>query len=214
MVKIPLVLKLKRKKHREIAELQDILMEILYEVMPKTVLHGGTAIWRCYSGNRFSGDIDVYFEKNLERIEEVFDKLRRIGFKIVRKRIKENSLFSVLIFNNIEIRVEAVFKRVNGTIKEYETSEGSFINIYTLLPEDLIKEKVESYLKRKKIRDLYDIFFLLKYVEEIEKIKYNLKNLIENFKEPIDEGELKTLILFGITPTKKEILEYIKRYLR
>ncbi len=214
MVKIPLVLKLKRKKHREIAELQDILMGILYEVMPKTVLHGGTAIWRCYSGNRFSGDIDVYFEKNLERIEEVFDKLRRIGFKIVKKRIKENSLFSVLIFNNIEIRLEAVFKRVNGTIKEYETSEGSLINIYTLLPEDLIKEKVESYLKRKKIRDLYDIFFLLKYVEEIEKIKYNLKNLIENFKEPINEGELKTLILFGITPTKKEILEYIKRYLR
>lgn len=214
MAKIPLILRMKRKKHREICLLQDTLIEKLYETIPKAVLHGGTAIWRCYSGNRFSEDIDVYLEKDRKKIEKFFDKLKKSGFKIIKKRLKENSLFSVLKFNDTEIRFEGVFKKVKGIIKEYETCEEFLINVYTLLPEDLIKEKVDSYLGRQKIRDLYDIFFLLRYVKETEKIKPKLKKWLQNFKEPVDEKELKTLIIFGITPTKKDILEYIKRWIK
>ncbi len=102
-------------------------------MIPKTVLHGGTAILKCYSGNWFSGDIDVYLEKDIEKIEEFFGKLKKLGFEIVKKNLKENSLFSVLMFNNTEIRFEAVFKKVKGIIKEYETCEESLITVYTLL---------------------------------------------------------------------------------
>jgi predicted nucleotidyltransferase component of viral defense system len=67
--KIPLSQRLKRRQHIEIARLQDIVMETLYRVFPESVLHGGTAIWRCYSGSRFSEDIDVYLEKDAGRLE-------------------------------------------------------------------------------------------------------------------------------------------------
>jgi len=211
---IPLILRIKRKKHRELAGLQDILIENIYEILPETVLHGGTAIWRCYSGNRFSEDIDVYIERDVKKIEEFFKKLKELGFEIIKKKIKQNSLFSVLRFNTAEIRFEAVFKKVNSIIKEYETCDESLVNIYTLLPEDLIKEKVSAYISRRKIRDLYDIFFLLRYVKEVEKVKPELKKLIQKFENPVDEKDLKTIILTGITPTKKDIINYIDRWVR
>ena len=117
-------------------------------------------------------------------------------------------------FNDTEVRLEGIFKKVSGVPKEYETVEGTLITVYTLLPEALIKEKIKAYLKRKKIRDLYDVFFLLRFVREKEKIKKELEALIASFKKPLDEEELKTLILYGITPSSEEMIEYIKRWLK
>ena len=63
-IKIPLILKLKRAQQKEIAKAQDIIVNTLYEVFENAVLHGGTSIWRCYNGNRFSEDVDVYIVKD------------------------------------------------------------------------------------------------------------------------------------------------------
>jgi len=212
--RIPLNQRLKRRQHIEIARLQDIVVETLYRVFPESVLHGGTAIWRCYSGSRFSEDIDVYMERNEEKIEELFNQFKSAGFTVAKKRVKENSLYSKLVFNGTEIRFEAVFKKINGVVMEYEAYEGMLINIYTLLPEDMIIEKVSAYLKRRKIRDLYDIFFLLRYVKDAQKIRPRLNELLENFVEPADEKELKILILVGAAPRKEDMLDYIRRWLR
>jgi predicted nucleotidyltransferase component of viral defense system len=57
---IPLILRLKRANHKELAKAQDIIVKALYETFNEAVFHGGTCIWRCYGGNRFSEDIDVY----------------------------------------------------------------------------------------------------------------------------------------------------------
>ncbi len=211
--RIPLNRRLKRRQHIEIARLQDIAVETLYRVFPESVLHGGTAIWRCYSGSRFSEDVDVYFEKNVEKIDELFDEFEAAGFAVTKKRVKDNSLYSRLVLSDVEIRFEALFRRIKGVVKEYETYEGILINIYTLLPEDLVLEKTSAYCKRRKIRDLYDIFFLLRYVKDVQKIKPALKALTRDFREPVDEKGLKALILFGVTPKSEEMLDYIKRWL-
>jgi len=209
---IPLTLKLKRKMHKDIAYAQDLIIEDLYNYFPKTVLHGGTAIWRCYSGNRFSEDIDIYIKKDKEKIENFFKHLEKKGFRIIKRRIKENSFYSVLKFGTVSIRLEAIFKNVKHFIlKEYETSESIFINVYTLSPEDLVIEKVNAYLKRKKIRDLYDIFFLLKYAKR-KKIIEPLKKLIKNFNKPEDEETLKNIIITGLIPNSKKIIDYIERW--
>lgn len=213
-MQIPLQLKLKKKSHREIARLQDVVVDMMYRIFPKAVLHGGTAIWRCYKGNRFSEDIDVYIEKDADRIEIFFRELEKLGFAVIKKRIRESSLFSKLIFGETEIRFEAIFKKTAGIIKEYETIEGVLTNVYTFSSEDLIKEKVDTYLFRRKIRDLYDIFFLLRYVREPAEIKENVLKLLKEFKEPADAAQLKALVLFGAVPTKNEIVEYLERWIK
>lgn len=212
MVEIPLNLKLKKKAEKEIAYAQDIIVGELYKFFPNAVIHGGTAIWRCYNGNRFSEDVDVYITKDEKRINDFFKSLEKRGFKITKKRIKENSIYSELIFNETEVRFEATFQNKKPFFKKYETSESFFINVYTLSPEDLIIEKVETYLKRRKIRDLYDISFLISYVENKKVIENHLKKLIKNYEKPKDEENLANIIIIGVVPSSNEILMEIKRW--
>ncbi len=210
---IPLLLKLKKENHKKIAKAQDLIIRELYNFFDRAVLHGGTAIWRCYDGNRFSEDIDVYLVKDAEKLNMFFLRLEQIGFKIIKKKITDNSLYSSLQLDNTIARFEVLFKKIKGSLKEYEAVESNFITVYTLLPEELIKEKVLTYLKRLKIRDLYDIFYLLRYVEDKNEIKSDLRRLIDNFKNPIDEKELKILIIEGLVPKAEEMFYYIKRYI-
>lgn len=207
---IPLGIRLKREMHRNIAIAQDLIMEEVYSAFNDAVLHGGTAIWRCYGGNRFSEDIDVYLKKDIKRVEQFFNSLEDKGFTIEKKKISKNSIFSKLIFNRTLVRFEAIFKTVRGSLRDYETSDGNFIAVYALSPEELIAKKVDTYLKRLKIRDLYDIYFLLRHVKDNTKISSKLKQLIKEFKPPIDEKDLKVIILEGLTPSTEKMLEYIK----
>ncbi len=214
MVKIPLILKLRKERHKEIAGAQDIVVQELYKVFNNAIIHGGTAIWRCYDGNRFSEDIDVYIERDLKKINLLFKNLEKIGFVIEKKKISENSLYSNLNLGGVIVRLEALFIKKNRFLKEYETAEGNLINIYTLTPEDILKEKIDTYLKRLKIRDLYDIFFLLRYVKSEKEIKIDLNRFIKRFKKPIDEEDLKVLIIQGIVPDLDKMIFYIRRFLK
>ncbi|TDA31485.1 MAG: hypothetical protein DSO04_03905 [Hadesarchaea archaeon] len=78
MEKIPLYLRMRRERHRKVAVLQDMVVEALYRAFPRAVLHGGTAIWRCYSGNRFSEDLDVHLGSR-EGLENLFRELGEPG---------------------------------------------------------------------------------------------------------------------------------------
>ncbi len=207
-MKLPLNLKLKKKVHQDIAYSQDLIVEELYNFFPKAVFHGGTAIWRCYNGNRFSEDIDVYLpDKN--DIGEFFSSLEKKGFRIIKKRVKENSLYSLLEYMRVQVRFEAVFKKVkNFVLKEYETADGNLLNVYTLSSKNLLQEKVAAFSKRRKIRDLYDVFFLLRHIKE--KKELNLKNLDKIKIE--DEDNLKVLIISGPIPSSKEMLRYIQEW--
>lgn len=207
---MPLILKLKKAQHREIAQAQDMIVEELYNAFDNAVLHGGTAIWRCYKGSRFSEDIDAYIPKDAKKIDELFERLKKRGFVLLKKKIEENSIYSMLGYNRTVVRFEALFRNIAGSLKEYEAGDGNFLTVYTLTPEELIKEKVSAYLKRLKIRDLYDIFFLLRHVPNIESIKKDLNLLVDKFKIPADEKELKILVLEGLVPETKKMLEYIR----
>jgi len=77
--------------------------------LPKAALYGDTGIWRCYGGKRFSEDLDFYFPKDMKKIDILFSTLKKIGFKILKKKISENSVYSELEINRVPIRLEATF---------------------------------------------------------------------------------------------------------
>src|SRR3989338_3571970 len=211
MVKIPLILRLKKESQKNVARAQDIVVDELFKVFNKAVLHGGTGIWRCYQGNRFSEDVDVYIPKDLEKLNQLFNNFMKNGFIIEKKRIRGKSLYSNLKFNDFFVKFEALFKIVEGELREHETIEGNLLTIRCLNVEDIIKEKISSYLNRLKIRDLSDVFFLLRYVKNKEIIKKELRKLMSNFKKPVDEENLKILIIEGLVPNVKDMLSYIQR---
>ena len=46
-----------------LAELQDYVIDIIYDYFhPDALLYGGTAIWRCFGGMRFSDDLGLYMD--------------------------------------------------------------------------------------------------------------------------------------------------------
>ncbi|PIN88768.1 hypothetical protein COU61_03535 [Candidatus Pacearchaeota archaeon CG10_big_fil_rev_8_21_14_0_10_35_13] len=210
--KIPLILRIRKQEHKRIAEAQDIITEIIYEYFPEAVLHGGTAIWRCYSGNRFSEDLDYYLKKNEELLKEFFKKLEDSGMTITKKRIKENSLYSEIIYEGIKVRIEALFLEKKPTLGNYEKIDGTIMAINTLNPKELLKEKATTYKSRKKIRDLYDLYHLINLTGELdEDTKKIINEIIPEEIKPEDEDNLKTIILQGAVPSSMMIKEYLRR---
>jgi len=215
MVILPLEKKLRKARDKTIALAQDILVMEIYNHFPKAIVHGGTAVWRCYGSNRFSEDVDLYFplEAKKANMKVFLDSLKAKGFVVEKFKKTNNSIFAKFSYSGVIVSCEAVFKNVkNFVVKPFEMIDGSSILVNTLLPEQIIEEKVHAYLKREKIRDLYDIFFLLKFVENKDLVKDALKLLIKKFKPPKDEKELKALIISGSVPTVKFMLEELRKW--
>jgi len=207
---IPLSLRIKKESHRKIAFVQDIIVEEIYKIINNAVFHGGTAIWRCYQGKRFSEDLDFYFPKNHLLIEELFKNLEKRGFKIIKKKISQTSVYSEFEFERVFVRLEATYQNIKGKLVDYETINGNWMSVYSLSPEQFVIEKTNAYLKRFKIRDLYDVFFLLKRVNDLNLIKSEIKRLLSHYKKPIDENDLRVIILEGLVPSSEEMIDYIK----
>lgn len=206
---IPLINKIPKESQRQIAVAQDSIIEEVYRVVPVAVFHGGTCIWRCYSGKRFSEDVDFYFPANA-KIEEIFKNLEKQGFRILKQRISTTSVYSELLYNRTSVRLEGTFQTKKGVIIDYKKVDETIISIYGLTPEQLIHEKILAYGNRRKIRDLYDIFFLLKYAD-FTAVKNEIKQFIDAYKSPLDETDLKTIIIEGLIPTAQDMIIYIKR---
>lgn len=215
---IPLEKRLKKSLHKNIANAQDLLIESIYRIFPKAIVHGGTAIWRCYSGKRFSEDIDVYISKEMdkeENFQNFMNLLKSFGFAVKKFKHTGNSIFSKFELSGTEVRFEAVFKNVkNFLVKPFELSNGTFMNVYTFSPEDILIEKISVYKDRRKIKDLYDIWFLLNLVEDKKKILNCLKDIENILKRSEDYKTLKALIIIGAIPSIEDLIGGIKTWVR
>ncbi len=210
---LPIANRLRKKVHKDTALAQDLMVIELYNSIPGAVIHGGTALWRCYGGSRFSEDIDAYLPKGARgsgSIKLFLNSLKNRGFVVRKFREKENSLFSVFSYMGTTVRFEAVFEDIGSVVKPYEMSDGTFINVRTLEPNVLMMEKAAAYSKRKKIRDLYDVFFLLRHAERTAESRKSLLRLVGSFEEPKDKRDLKVLVISGAVPDVKDMVEEIR----
>lgn len=210
-MKIPLENRLRKKLHVDIARLQDEIVELLYNISNRLILHGGTAIWRCYNGNRFSEDLDFYLD-HIENFEsKLKDEIKKHGLVITKFKKTENLIYCKISNGSVEIRVEINFsKKVKYVLGKYERADGSEMNVFVLSPDDLIIEKMGAYLHRRFIRDIYDVFHLLSFVRDKKNISIHLKDFLQHIQPPIDEKNLKILIYSGSIPSYKQIVEALE----
>ena len=214
---LPIVKKLKRKIHRTVALAQDILVMEIYDNFPTAVIHGGTAIWRCYGSNRFSEDVDIYLMPASRRsdMQGFLVGLKGKGLTVDRFKDTDGMIFAKLHFMGVVVRCEILFKHVKDyVVKQFEMSDGNSILVNTLRPEQMIRAKISAYTGRRKVRDLYDIFFLLKFVERKKELRGLLAKLVNEFQEPEDERELKALIISGSVPTVDDMLELVRAWVK
>ena len=207
-MELPIIYKLKRKVQKDLAELQDEVMEVVYEVFENAVIHGGTAIWRCYSGKRFSEDIDLYVKYTGDFKEQLEKSLKKRSLNLIKSRQTANTVFSEISNDIASMKLEITNERKRGILAIYEKANGDTLEVLALEPQDLLLEKLTAYLDRRKVRDIYDVYFLSRLVTD-PKVKREAGRLLKKIERPTDEDDLKAIIYEGKVPTFNEMLESI-----
>lgn len=207
---LPLMNRLRKRAQAEVAVLQDMLVEIVYGLENNAVLHGGTAVWRCYGGNRFSEDLDFYCRVSAGFEEAFRGKAAARGMSVLKFKRTGNLVFCRVSNGIAEARVEINFTAAKKPVLgRYEKADGTFMEVLTLAPGDLMEEKMQAYSGRRFIRDIYDVHHLAGLAGEGARKK--LAGFLESLREPVDERNLKAFVYSGVVPSFRQIVESLRR---
>lgn len=215
----------------EKAKLEDTLVALLYSKYDNLVFHGGTSIWRCYGGNRFSRDLDFYIkvttsEEKMHYYKEFSEFFKEAGFSVKEKGYESSTdTMHFLVQSNVKMKVDINFKYKEGTRAEYTKIDDSKMVILALTPLQLLNEKVAAYndklknegkFKHPQAHDLYDIYYLVSIIKRSDKKTVeDLRRLISmiNDKPPSDMKSLGHLILTGLAPAFDMMIKSINKWL-
>lgn len=213
----------------EKAKMEDMLVEVLYGTYQDLVFHGGTAIWRCYGGNRFSRDLDFYYKIKADEDQSISYKemrefLKGKGFAIKSGGYnKDTDTFNIVVEGSekVKMKIDVNFKYKRGSPAEYLNVDDSKTIVLSLRPEELLNEKLDAYedkfhntseIKKPEAQDLYDIYYLTTLIAKPEWDSVTrVKRLIMEIKDrpPPDMGSLGHVILYGVSPTFDFLIERI-----
>lgn len=215
----------------EKARLEDVLVELLYSKYTGLVFHGGTSIWRCYGGNRFSRDIDFYLQAKTQKekmryYKEFLEFFKESGFSIKEKGYENaTDTMHFLVESTTKMKIDINFKYKNGKEIDYIKIDDSKIVVLSLDPVELLNEKITAYddklsnqskLKHPEAHDLYDIYYLISLISkcDAETIK-RLKSLINKIdgNPPLDINSLGHLIIAGLPPSFGLMIDEIRKWL-
>ncbi|MFH0970025.1 MAG: nucleotidyl transferase AbiEii/AbiGii toxin family protein [Candidatus Diapherotrites archaeon] len=211
---LPLDKRLKRQSHRDIARLQDVLVQIVYDLEPGAVMHGGTAIWRCFHGKRFSEDVDFYLSPKPNFQEKFTQQLEKEGAVLIKYRKTANAIYSVIRRERTDVSFETTFRSSkNPVASNYEKSDGTFLTVLTPSPEELLIEKITAFQNRKLIRDIYDVYHLSVIANLPTTERKILSKKLSTLPRPIDEENLQNILLEGAVPTFNQMIDALQRRL-
>ena len=153
---------------RNRAIIEDEIVDLMLKYYSGFVMHGGTAVWRCYGGNRFSRDVDFYSNlrpSDESRFQKQFHKLLiEKGYPIREEKYNNKTKTMHVIFKGGSTtgKLDITFENAKGIAAEYLRVDGSKRIILALSPEALLNEKIDAYLDKysvqsHEIQDLYDM---------------------------------------------------------
>ncbi len=231
---------LRNKEHIEKDYFQDLFLFNLYKKSNKFIFKGGTALYKLHKLPRFSEDLDFSLIEPLDQkatediVTETVKNIKEFEIKSVKNT--EGSLF-------IKIGTKGILTKYNTLRIDINTKNrvlmdfdiANFVSDYidinpfsirALKLEEIVSEKIHSIFARKKARDLFDLFFLLRisnFSLELVNEKLKIFNMIFDFKEfskkldnlqELWEKELKPFVLtelFSFETAKSFVLEKINK---
>ena len=158
---------------------QHIFLSELYREKnsEKLLFKGGTALRIVYGSPRFSGDLDfngvgISVAQIEGIVESVLVKMEEQGIKAVIEESKKTTGGYLAIFQfsgngyqsgiQIEVSLRGKAQSKSGSAALVRSNLVPAYTLYHLNEQDLVKEKVEATLTRRKARDFYDLYFILR----------------------------------------------------
>lgn len=189
---------------------------------------GGTALRIIYQSPRFSKDLD--FSSKISRssqiedlIEETLLQMDAEGVKLDMVEAKETT-GGYLFDSKTKIFEREIGIKLNFVVKKKLDSDSMIVqpvfippyNILILKKTDLIGEKIQAFLTRKKARDFFDLYFILRanlggalLSNDYDKIIKKVENSKDDF------SELKVFLPHSfwqvVKDLKKNLLSELKR---
>lgn len=199
---------------------QHLFLAELYKLSgaEKMLFKGGTALRIIYGSPRFSEDLDFSLfgvaERSIKEFTEnlfieILTKIGQAGAKVELKEASSTSggYFGLAVFEIEEypsIGVEINISSRNGkkTKTEADSIASDFVPTYTILhlpKEEIVEEKIFSaLLQRKKERDFYDLYFMLRKgmitVEQKKRLAEVKNEILQWAGEKDFRGELSALL--------------------
>ena len=210
---------------------QNLFLSHFYsqERSEMVLFKGGTALRVIYKSPRFSEDLDfstpTIQKKAIEDLlQETMVRLDQEGIEVELEESTATTGGFLCIINaaaarhsfNITIEISSRKKKPSGQLI---LIENPYINNYTVMSlkrEELISEKIEALLSRKKPRDFFDLYFMLradlmpeksvlkKILPVIEATKIDFKKELGGFLPQSHQRIIKGF--------KNTLLSEIKRY--
>lgn len=157
--------------------LQHLFLQFFYQLPQSADIYfkGGTALRFVYQSPRFSEDLD--FSTNKEDIPGIEDVLLEVLGKFEKENIQATlreakktsggylaSIDFELLNQTVPIQIEISFREKKDR-GEVVTIASDFIpsyNLVTLTQDQLVSGKLRALEDRKKARDFYDLYFILR----------------------------------------------------
>ena len=196
-----------------LAELQDYVIDIIYDYFhPDALLYGGTAIWRCFDGMRFSDDLGLYMD--MDAFSRFLSSLEKYGLRLLWQDPEFPT--RVRIANNVtELLLETKPGYAENEMRTYAGIDGTAKTISVLTPTELMTRKMEAYQGRRYVRDIYDLYILTNWLDRSDYVvNSSFSKFLLGILRPIDENVLSSLLYAGKRDLDFSLMvEYIKRWL-
>jgi len=200
---------------------QHLFLSQLYKIegAENILFKGGTALRIIYGSPRFSEDLDfsifgIESRQQQNFIENIFAKIlveiEKIGIKIelgpksglTNEGYYGDATFKIYDYPPAAVSINISSRNGQDVKGEVDSIASDFIPTYNVLhlpQEKLVEEKVfDALIKRKKARDFYDLYFIMRKGLLSLDQKKRLNNLKEEIVKGTNEvdftGELSTLL--------------------
>jgi predicted nucleotidyltransferase component of viral defense system len=185
---------------------QHLFLSYFYKLegAENILFKGGTALRFIYGSPRFSEDLDfsvfnIKPYKLKKSIKNLFTKvlveIENVGIKVDlgpkpgprKEGYYGDASFKIYDYPLVTVSINVSARDERKITSEIETIANDFIptyNLYHLPQEILIEEKIYALLERKKARDFYDIYYIMRrnlLTLEQKKRMLEVENLIQTF---------------------------------
>lgn len=221
--------------------LQHIVLSRIYaKIGNELIFKGGTSLQKCHSMNRFSEDLDFTVTGSLrdEKIEAALSEVNHFYPSYYSKSKESSSLSYTMKIRGPLFHTPLSMQTLRLDISKRETVILPAIN-YNIIPiyrdlepymvkemdlKEIFSEKIRALVTRKKARDLFDIYFLIKKKIDLdlnlveEKMKfykrtYESKEAIEKIKTLRKQWENEIPALVLNAPSYDSVASEVREFL-
>lgn len=176
--------------------MQDLINQEQFEIevldrlksgrfLDSLIFTGGTMLRLCYGLNRFSVDLDFWLYRDVD-VERYFTDLKNYLSRYYSIRDSENKFYTMLFEIKSKEYPRALKIEIRKKTGRFKTemaiaySQYSSSQVLVRVPSlnEIMNSKIEAFLSRKEIRDVFDIEFLIRKGINIKGSKDNLKSLL------------------------------------